>query len=600
MSAARLARALAVYAALVACACVAVHVRVHIDPAPLPANDARDWALDAVAALAAGETPPAPPESARSYRPAGPVFVTAWWRGRPVVVRAGAGADLAAVVTQLGRALATEPSVSGLRRNARTALTYTVAVTRGRGPIVLGVPLLENLALVPLHDGLAATIDGESAYLTPDELRAEGTWDRGVPTPIPDLSIGAAVDGLASRLARELGHDAETLAARGRIERLRVTTLTRDPYPRQTAPTERALRQAAREGVEFLLRHMRADGSYTYVYDGRTGRDHGDAYNVPRHAGTTYFLSLVGRLDAMPEARAGARRALFWLRSRARRCGGEDRWCIVSEDGRVELGSSALATIAVADYLAGGDDPELRPMLAGLTAFLRAQQRPDGELMHEYDLAANRPIDVQHLYYSGEAAFALVLAYEASRDPRNLEAARRVMRHLTGAGWSFFGSRYYYGEEHWTCIAAGAARVVTETDAALDFCDRWASYNRALQYGPGETPWPVSGAYGVGPVILPRLTPIASRTEAFVSTYELALSHGHRDTALRRQIERGLGALLRYRWSPGPTHLLAHPLGARGGIPGSPVDLTIRNDFVQHAGAAMIRWAAILHKETRR
>jgi hypothetical protein len=239
-------------------------------------------------------------------------------------------------------------------------------------------------------------------------------------------------------------------------------------------------------------------------------------------------------------------------------------------------------------------------MLAGLTAFLRAQQRPDGELMHEYDLAADRPIDVQHLYYSGEAAFALVLAHEAARDPRDLAAARRVMRHLTGAGWSFFGSRYYYGEEHWTCIAAGAARTVSDTDDALDFCDRWASYNRVLQYGPGETPWPVSGAYGVGPVILPRLTPIASRTEAFVSTYELALHHGHRDTALRRQIERGLGALLRYRWSPGPTHLLAHPLGARGGIPGSPVDLTIRNDFVQHAGAAMIRWAAILRDEARR
>jgi hypothetical protein len=600
VSAARLARALAVYAALVACACVFVHARTRIDPAPLPPAEARDWALDALTALASGETPPAAPGSVHAYRPAGPVFATAWWRGRPLVVRVSRGANLEVAVRELGRALAAETSVVGLRRNARSPLVHTLAVTRGRGPIVLGVPLLENLALVPLHDGLAATIDGESAYLTPDELRAEGTWDRGVPTPIPDLTIGAAVDGLASRLARELGQDAETLASRGRVERLRVTTLTREPYPRETAPTERALRQAAREGVEFLLRHMRPDGSYTYVYDGRTGRDHGDVYNVPRHAGTTYFLSLVGRLDAMPEARAGARRALFWLRSRARRCGGEDRWCIVSDDGRVELGSSALATIAVADYLAGGDDPELRPMLAGLTAFLRAQQRPDGELMHEYDLAADRPIDVQHLYYSGEAAFALVLAHEAARDPRDLAAARRVMRHLTGAGWSFFGSRYYYGEEHWTCIAAGAARTVSDTDDALDFCDRWASYNRVLQYGPGETPWPVSGAYGVGPVILPRLTPIASRTEAFVSTYELALHHGHRDTALRRQIERGLGALLRYRWSPGPTHLLAHPLGARGGIPGSPVDLTIRNDFVQHAGAAMIRWAAILRDEARR
>ena len=600
MTSTRLARALGVYALLLACACAVVHARTRLDLAPLPARDAREWAIDTASALATGAQTTDAPESARSYRPAGPVFVTAWWRGRPMAVHPASGDTLDAAVRAAGRAMAADLSVLALRRAAGASFTYTVAVTRAHGPVLLGVPLLENLALVPLLDGLMATLDGEHAYITPDELRAEGAYDGGVPTPIPDLSLGVAVDGLASRLARSLGHDVEALHARGTVERIRVTTLLREPYPRETAPTERALRQAAREGAEFALRHMKPDGRYTYVYDGRTGRERGEAYNVPRHAGTAYFLSLVGRLDAMPEARAGARRGLLWLRGRAQRCGGPDRWCIVGEDGRAELGSSALATIATADYLSGGDDEELRPMLAGLTAFLRAQQRPDGEFMHEYDLANQRPVDVQYLYYSGEAALALVLAHEAGHDARNLESARRVMTHLTGAGWNFFGSRYYYGEEHWTCIAAGAARRATNTDAALDFCQRWAGYNRALQYGPGETPWASSGAYGVGPLILPRLTPIASRTEAFVSTYELAEQHGVHDGALRQQIERGLGALLRYRWAPGPTYLLANPLDARGGIPGSPADLTVRNDFMQHAGCAMIRWAEQLRLERTR
>lgn len=596
MTAARLGRALGGYALLLACACGYVHARTSIDPAPLPAQDAREWAIDAIGTLATGAITADAPVSARAYRPTGPVFATAWWRGRPLAVHAVSGATLVEAVRAGGRALAADVTARGHDHAARANVTYTVALTRGHGPILLGIPILENLALVPLHDGLMATLDGERAYLTPDELRAQGAYDGGVPTGIPDLSLGVAIDGLVSRLARSLGHDVEDLRARGRVERLRTTTLVREPYPRETAPTERALRRAAREGADFILRHMLRDGRYTYVYDGRTGRDRGDPYNVPRHAGTAYFLSLVGRLDAMPEARAGARRGLLWLRARAQRCGGEARWCIVGEDGRAELGSSALATIATADYLEGGDDAELRPMLAGLTAFLRAQQRPDGEFMHEYDLEHQRPVDVQYLYYSGEAAFALVLAHHAGHDARNLEAAQRVMTHLTGAGWSFFGSRYYYGEEHWTCIAAGAARRVANTDAALDFCTRWADYNRALQYRAGETPWASSGAYGVGPVVLPRLTPIASRTEAFVSTYELQRQHGVHDPALREQIERGLGALLRYRWAPGPTYLLADPLGARGGIPGSAADLTVRNDFVQHAGSAMIRWAELLHR----
>ena len=73
--------------------------------------------------------------------------------------------------------------------------------------------------------------------------------------------------------------------------------------------------------------------------------------------------------------------------------------------------------------------------------------------------------------------------------------------------------------------------------------------------------------------------------------------HGRDTTELRALIERGLGQLLRWRWAPGPTHLLADPAEARGGVPGSPVDLTVRNDFVQHAGSAWIRWAEVLREE---
>ena len=56
---------------------------------------------------------------------------------------------------------------------------------------------------------------------------------------------------------------------------------------------------------------------------------------------------------------------------------------------------------------------------------------------------------------------------------------------------------------------------------------------------------------------------------------------GARDSALQRQIERALGMLLRYRWDPGPTHLLADAAAAHGGMPGSPTELLVRNDFVQ-------------------
>ena len=276
------------------------------------------------------------------------------------------------------------------------------------------------------------------------------------------------------------------------------------------------------------------------------------------------------------------------------RCG--ENLCVV-DFGRADVGSAALTVVAASEILAKAEDPTARRLVDGLSAFLRAQQRDDGELMHEYDVEAQEPIDVQHMYYSGEAAFALLKAHEATGDDGNLEAARRLMSHLTGAGWDFFGSRYYYGEEHWTCIAAGEARERVESEEALDFCRRWYEWNDVLQYRAGQTPWPVEGGYGVGPVLIPRLTPVGSRTEAFIATYQLMKHRGLDTTRVRGVVERGLGQLLRYRWAPGPTHLLADPIAARGAVPGSLVDLTSRNDFTQHAGSAWIRWAAVLREE---
>jgi hypothetical protein len=62
-------------------------------------------------------------------------------------------------------------------------------------------------------------------------------------------------------------------------------------------------------------------------------------------------------------------------------------------------------------------------------------------------------------------------------------------------------------------------------------------------------------------------------------------------------IERGMGNLMRWQWRPGPTHLLADPAGAEGAFPGSPLELMVRNDFVQHAGSALLSWVEVLREE---
>ena len=98
---------------------------------------------------------------------------------------------------------------------------------------------------------------------------------------------------------------------------------------------------------------------------------------------------------------------------------------------------------------------------------------------------------------------------------------------------------------------------------ALDFCLRWLAYNRALQQRAGDSSFDSDGAIGVGPVITPRLTPVASRCEAAVATLDIARRAGvqrQRELdALEAQLRRSLALLLRQRFVPGPRHLFKNP-----------------------------------------
>jgi hypothetical protein len=577
--------------------CAVVYARNRVASSPLPDAAASGWAYAALQAARSGAAQPAPPLSATRYRAAGPVFVSVYAGGTLRARQIGSG-SLVEVVRAAAAGFARDPALQGLRAwrtlsDAGDALSFRVAVTRASAPLTAAVPGLEVFSLVPLLDGVSATLAERSAYLTPDDLLERNLTDRAVIAPVPDLTFGTDLAAVKQLLASELDTSVSELARSGHLARLRIEAL-----PEQSASTRvnRAnLLRAARDGVAFVLRHQEASGRFTYVYDAQHDESiDAREYNLARHAGTIFFLARAARQLGMPEARVGALRGIAFLRETAlAECGATDRSCIVQSE-RAELGSSALSALACAELLRGGDDAGARALLQGLLGFVRAQQRPDGELMHEYDRAEGHPIDVQRMYYSGEGAMALLAGFEQLGDRRDLEAASKLMAHLTGAGWGFFGARYYYGEEHWTCQAVAKAAAHMPVGSALDFCLRWGRWQERLQYRAGQTPWSMEGSFGVGPVLLPRVTTAASRIEALVPIYRVAKPRGLDVSGIRDLVERSLGLLLRVRWAPGPAHLFARPQAAIGGIPGTAADLRSRVDMVQHAGSAMLAWAELL------
>ncbi len=462
------------------------------------------------------------------------------------------------------------------------------------GPVVSWSDTALALSFVPGRDGVSATYGDRTAFVTPDELLARQAYDHGVSFPWLQLSVGVDVPVLLALLSERLGAPARDVLERATLRRIRVvrTVAGPPPPPRTTARTmtDADLKAAAFDAAAYLARGVDAQGRFRYLVDAPTNKTF-SGYDWPRHAGATYFLAQIARVSGDADVRFATLRAAGYLRDHAMVACGANR-CI-GDAPVVDVGSTALAVVAFIEVLGADLDASYALLVPELTAFLRSQQRPDGEFMHEYDRDAGHPIDVQLLYYSGEAALALSRAHARFGDPRDLVAASRAVARLTGPGWAFFGSRYYWGEEHWTCQAVDDLWDRAPDRAALDFCLGWQAFSRKLQYGPGDTAYDADGAYGFGPILTPRLTPAGSRTEAAIATLRAARRAGVGEAELgelEQQARRGLALLLRHQFRPGPTHLFDDPAAVEGAMPGSEVDWQLRIDYAQHAGCAMVRW----------
>jgi hypothetical protein len=155
--------------------------------------------------------------------------------------------------------------------------------------------------------------------------------------------------------------------------------------------------------------------------------------------------------------------------------------------------------------------------------------------------------------------------------------------------YDFFMAGFFYGEEHWTCIAAEAAWPAAKNPKWATFCHGYGAFLRKQQAAVGDHPDEddFAGAYVFTPFLVPYNTPAGSRTEAMISAYLLGKHHETPDADVKAQI----GAALQY--ALGQQIRAENEFGVigpgRGGMPGSPIDRMVRIDFVQHVCSAFIR-----------
>ena len=463
----------------------------------------------------------------------------------------------------------------------------------GDGPVVSWPQVALSMSVLPGRDGIAATMDGRSVLVTPDDLLARQAYDRGIDIKDLELQLGLDVPILLEMLGDRLGIPANEVLGRAHLRRFRAVRLPQgapDRLPAAASLSDDDVREATIAAARHLARGVDDRGRFRYLVEAPSNRRL-PGYDLPRHAGAAYFLAQVAALSGDEDIGQAALRSAGFLRDHTIVSCGQHR-CI-GEGAYVDVGSTALTVLAFVEIVRAHLDASYSRVIPELTAFLRSLQRADGDFMHVYNRRTNAPIDVQLLYYSGEAALALSRAHTLLGDARDLDAATRALARLVHGSWSFFGSNYYWGEEHWTCQAMDDLWDRAPSPDALDFCLGWAAYGRKLMYGADDTSFDADGAYGVGPFVTPRLTPAGSRTEAGIATLDAARRAGRspeQTAPLEDQLRRTIAMLLRHQLDARVAHLMVDPEAVDGALPGTEVDWVLRIDYAQHTGSALVRW----------
>lgn len=478
----------------------------------------------------------------------------------------------------------------------------------GEGPL-LTTSLAFDMGLVPGRDGVKATLGERTAYATVDDLMSAQAYDRGHLWVEASFGWGTNKGIVLAVLAEQLGVSPNEVLAKASLRRVRFERQPWRPAHSSLNPpadrpahleakdlTRPIVLDALHEAATHLARAVDGTGHFRYLIDAPTNATI-PGYNWPRHSGATFFLAQAAAITDDGFIRNSALRAAARLRDEMMRSCGNER-CVTEDNPQAEIGSSALALIAFTEIARTNADPSYKQQIADLASFLRSQQRPDGEFMHLYNRQDRRPVDVQFLYFSGEATLGLARAHAVLGNRADLDAAKKALAHISGSGWSFFGSRYYYSEEHWTCQAVSELWSRASDRDALGFCARWHEYQRRLQYGPDDSPFDADGAFGFGPLVSPRVTPASSRGEAAGALLDVLLRDGDHAPAgdiaeTKLEFERALAFVIRHQFHPGPSYLFADPVAVRGALPGSPVDWQLRIDYAQHAGSMMARWLEV-------
>jgi hypothetical protein len=352
----------------------------------------------------------------------------------------------------------------------------------------------------------------------------------------------------------------------------------------QLAPdTAATLRPNALSGIQYLVNHIREDGSFVYEQNARTGAV-SDNYNILRHAGCCYVLyqSLNAGLASPQGTLPVLEKATAYLLRQIEPVTNRPGMSAVVERKTAKLGGSALALIALIERHRFQPDPKMLPVMRELASFLVWMQLPAGKFRSNFDNKKELFGAFESTYYPGQAILALTSLWSIDPDDKWLQAAELGAHYLVVNPATEQGRKV---NNHWFAIAIAQLYFINSDQALyhalceiVDICIWEIGWRLPKPVDATGTPSPKEPHYA---------SAWATFGESFVAAIQVEKRLGHFDRVdmllphAHQVVEACLQLQIRFK-DP------VYRYYTFGGIRENEKKNRVRIDFVQHVLAVII------------
>lgn len=343
-------------------------------------------------------------------------------------------------------------------------------------------------------------------------------------------------------------------------------------------PSPQLIKEAAELAGGYLVRAIKSDGKFTYLFDANTNREL-DEYNILRHAGSAYSMLELYELNHKPELKVAAKKALIYLLKQSRPAlDNASSALLLVENKAYKTGANGLAVVALSKYQSITGEKDFDAVIKQLALGLLLYQRSDGSFISKVSYPQGKDSGFVSAYYPGEAILGLMRLYQLDHDARWLKAAERGADYLIDVRDQKIPAEKL-PHDHWLLYALNELHKELPNPKYVAHTQKIVTAILSAQLNKGvKEEW--RGGYDNPP----RSSPTATRNEGLLAAYQLLTRVADKYLAQRVRAALKLGNSFQLRLLFWPEIAAKFPGGDKliGGVRESATETTIRIDTVQH------------------